>query len=46
MNDQLKKISLKELFDRCVTMPGYGDQQRQNQSDQIKCNADFDSICL
>ena len=25
MNDQLKKISLKELFDRCVTTPGYGD---------------------
>ena len=25
MNDQLKKISPKELFDRCVTTPGYGD---------------------
>ena len=25
MNDQLKKISLNELFDRCVTTPGYGD---------------------
>ena len=25
MNDQLKKISLKELFDRCVTTPGHGD---------------------
>ena len=25
MNDQLKKNSLKELFDRCVTTPGYGD---------------------
>ena len=46
MNDQQEKISLKELLNRCVTTSGYGDQQRQNQSDQIWCNAGYDSVCL
>ena len=25
MNDQLEKVSLRELLDRCITTPGYGD---------------------
>ena len=25
MNDQLEKVSLRELLDKCITTPGYGD---------------------
>ena len=25
MNDQLEKVSLRELLDRCITTPGHGD---------------------